>query len=118
MRLNNNEKYYWGLSFRHDIPETDWAYGFDISRDIDAPSFRLNSISQYQFDRPRSSIFFEHKDFYGMKVRPGIVNLLGGKDNFSRQFFTDRRDLGVLDYTESRSRGFDPFFTLEISSTF
>lgn len=117
-RLNNNEKYYFGLSFRHDIPETDWAYGFNISKDKDAPNFRLNSISQYEFDGARSSAFAEHKNFFGMKVRPAIINLFSGKDTFSRQFFTDRRDLGVLDYTESRSRGFDPFFSLEVSSTF
>ncbi len=117
-RLNGDEKYYWGLDFRHDIPDTEWAYGFSVSQDKDAPRYRLNNIGQYEFKGPRSSIFIEHKNFYGMKVTPSIVNLFSGTDDFTRQLFTDRRDLGVLDFTESRSRGFDPFFSLEVSSTF
>ncbi len=117
-RLNGDEKYYWGLEFRHDVPDTEWAYGFDISQDKDAPRYRLNNIGQYKFDGPRSSVFVEHKDFFGMKVKPSIVNLFSGTDDFTRQLFTDRRDIGVLDFTESRSRGFDPFFSLEVSSTF
>ena len=117
-RLNNDEKYFWGINFRHDIPATEWAYGFSISQERDARNYRLDNISLFEFSRPRSNVFIENKDIFGLKVTASFLNVFNGTDDFSREFFTDRRDLGMLDFTEARSRNFDVYFNLDISSTF
>ena len=63
-------------------------------------------------------MFIENKDIFGLKVTASFLNVFNGTDDFSREFFTDRRDLGMLDFTEARSRNFDVYFNLDISSTF
>ena len=117
-RLNNDKEVYLGANYRHDIPETDWAYGIETSYYSGAPSFRLNTISEYNFSTIRSIAFIEHKDVLGMKVVASLRNLLNGTDDFERQVFTDRRDLGVLDFTEFRSRDYRTFLNIEFSGTF
>ena len=117
-RLNNDKESYWRASFRHDIPETDLAYGGVISQFVGAPTYRLNTVSDYNFAGPWSTAFIEHKDVFGMKVIVSLRNLFNGTDDFKRQVFTDRRDQGVLDFTEFRSREFRRFLNIEFSGTF
>ena len=54
----------------------------------------------------------------GLKVRVFALNLFDSTDNFKRQIFTDRRDTGVLDFTEQRSRDFGLFGRVVVSGTF
>ena len=117
-RLNGDSISSWSTSFRHDIPKSDWAYGAYVQQSRDAPRYRLNTINQFNFDGPWSEVFIEHKDVLGMKVQASLKNLFDASDDFRREIFTDRRDLGVLDFTEERTRPFGLFFALEVSDTF
>ncbi len=117
-RLNNDKTSFWRASFRHDIPDTDWAYGISAEQFVASPTFRLNTINDFDFNGPWGSAFIEHKDVLGMKVVVSLRNLFDGTDDFKRQFFTDRRDQGVLGFTESRSRSFGRFVNIEFSGTF
>ncbi len=117
-RLNGDQISFWEVEFRHDIPESLWAYGFFLEQRKQAPVFRIDSIRQFNFDGPFSSAFIEHKNFFGMKINASVRNIFSGTDDFSQRIFTDRRDLGVLDFTEARSRNIDPFFNVKISGTF
>ncbi len=117
-RLNNDKETYWSAQFRHDIPNSDWAYGFFTDQFVNAPAFRLNTINDFHFDGPWGSAFIEHKDVLGMKVKLELLNLFDASDDFERQIFTDRRDVGELDFIESNSRKFDRFINIEFSGTF
>jgi len=117
-RLNNDKKSYWEVSYRHDVIDTQWAYGASANQGRNAPSFRLNSIGQYNYDGPWAMAFVEHKNIFGVKVNLSVRNLFNGTDDFQRQFFTDRRDLGALDFTESRSRAYKPYYLIEFSGEF
>jgi len=117
-RLNNDKISFWSVNYRHDIPETDWAYGFEANQFIASPTFRLNTINDFDFNGPWSTAFIEHKDVLGMKVVVSLRNLFDGTDDFERQIFTTRRDQGVLDFTEFRSRSFGRFVNIEFSGTF
>jgi len=117
-RLNNDKKSFWEFSYRHDIVGTQWAYGATADQYRNAPAFRLNSVSQFNFDGPWATVFAEHKNIFGLKVNASIRNLFNGTDDFKREFFTDRRDLGVLDFTESRSRESKPYYLIELSGDF
>jgi len=123
-RLNNDKISVWEVRLRHDIKGTKWAYGSTI-RDINnALIFRLNTISTPGGGggglqtKPRLSAFIEHKNIMGLKIKAEITNLLNGKDINDRQLFTDRRDLGVLDITESSRRQFGQTLRLNVSGTF
>ena len=117
-RLNGDKISYWSVSFRHDIPKTDWAWGFYSDQFLDAPSYRLSTINSFDFNGPWSQLFIGHKDIYGMKIRGTLKNFFNASDDFTREIYTDRRDLGVVDFTEQRTRPFGMFFQLDISGTF
>lgn len=117
-RLNRDLKSYWRFDFRHDIPDTNWAWGVFMDQEIQSSSFRLSTINNFKFNGPWGSAFIEHKDVFGMKVRVQAANLFNATDDFSREIFTDRRDIGVLDFTESNSRAFGVIGRLTVSGSF
>jgi len=116
--LNNDKRVYWFAEFRHDIPNTQWAYGLAIDQFTRAEDFRLFTRAYRDGHRPFGRAYIEHKDILGLKVRAEALNLFGARDDFTRQFFTDRRDIGVLDFTETRERSFDVFGRIRIEGTF
>jgi len=117
-RLNGDKKIFYSADFRHDIENTDWAYGFYMDRFAQAEVFRLNTVQQYEFPVPFSIFFIEHKDVFGLKVQGSFRNLFGSSDDFRRTIYTTRRDQGIVDFTEDRTRPFGPFFRLNVSGTF
>ncbi len=117
-RLNEDKQSRWNVEFRHDIPNTNWAYGGTLDHEIKAPVFRLDTISRETNTGPMATAFVEHKDVYGLKIRAGLRNLLDQTDDLVRQVFTARRDLGQLAFTESRVRPFGVIFSLDVSGTF
>jgi len=117
-RLNGDKKVYYSIDFRHDIPNTDWAYGIFADRFIESKVFRLTTEQQFTFTKPFTILFVEHKNIVGMKVRLDLRNLLNSGERFERRFFDNRRDLGQLERVERRERKFDPFIRLSISGTF
>lgn len=117
-RLSQDKTTFWHARFRHDIPKTDWAWGGGVREYADAPGFRLFTIEDSTLERPITYAFIEQKDFFGMKVRTELTNLIDSRENFERKIFTDRRDRGVLDFTEFQSRKFGPILNIEFSGTF
>ncbi len=117
-RLNTDKISRWSADFRHDIPNTNWAYGGTLDHNIQAPAFRLDTISLESNTRPMATAFVEHKDIYGLKIRIGIRNLFDQTDNLVREVFTARRDIGQLEFTESRVRPFGITYSLDVSGTF
>jgi hypothetical protein len=117
-RLNGDNKLNYFAEFRHDIPKTEWAYGIALDAFSQAAVFRLGTVNQYRSPVPFTWVYIEHKDIFGLKVKASARNLFGSSDDFRREVFTARRDQGVLDFTEDRSRPFGTFFRLEVSGTF
>ena len=121
-RLNGDKKILWKISLRHDIKNTDWAWGSTL-RDISkALVYRLDTISTQGGgdlqSRPQLSAFIEHKDIFGLKLRAEVINLLNSRDVSDRTLFTDRRDLGQPDITESSRKQFGQTLRLSLSGTF
>ena len=53
-----------------------------------------------------------------MKVKAELINLFNSSEDFTREVFTDRRDRGVLDFTEFQQRKFGSILNIEFSRTF
>lgn len=117
-RLNGDSRWHWGVGFRHDIPRTDYAYGFNLSQSREAPVYRLTTVQQFTFKGPSTSIFIEHKDIAGLKLNLQLSNLLKSSDDFGRTFYTQRRDLGRINFTEYREREFGVLLRAQLSGTF
>lgn len=114
-----SERTRWQLSadLRHDIPETDWAYGGGIYAFEQEPGVRLNQLSQFTFAGADGYLFVEHKDVAGLKVRATVGNLFNVGEDFTRTVFANRRH-GPAAFTETRDRSFGTVFSLDISGSF
>ena len=117
-RLNNDKKTFWSIKFRHDVPNTNWAYGADINQSRNAASYRLTTISQATEINPSLQAFIEHKDIFGLKVKGTLTNLLDQRDDFSREIYGARRDIGNLEIIEDRSRFAGMGARFNVSGTF
>lgn len=117
-QLSRDRKTFWHGRMRHDIPNTDWAYGGGAREFADYKGFRLFTTDDPTLRRPITYAFVEHKNIWGMKIKAEVINLLNSREEFTREVFTDRRDRGVLDVTEFESRAFGPILEIEFSGTF
>lgn len=117
-RLNGDSKVHFDVAFRHDIPETDWAYGAYVEHNVNARQYRLFSIDRNGNDKPYASVFVEHKDLMGMTLKADLGNLLGQEEFFERTRFTARRDVGVIQKTEEIKFNYGPILRLSLSGSF
>ncbi|MEO0450622.1 MAG: TonB-dependent receptor plug domain-containing protein [Pseudomonadota bacterium] len=115
--FNGNTIYYYELNFRHDIPNTDWAWGINYERFDQSPVFRRN-VRRY-FHQPQGFAwgFIEHKDIFGMTGSVFFANLLDSDDNFQRIVYEPDRN-GVISRIEDRSRNFGGILTLRLQGSF
>jgi hypothetical protein len=114
--INENLESQIEISFRHDVPRTQWAYGGNFFRYRQSPGFRLDQRFHF-VDTPGSlGVFVEHKDVFGLTMRASVDNLLGTNESFGRSFYTGIRP-GPIAFTENRDRFYGPIFTLTISGT-
>ena len=117
-QISRDLKTFWHARMRHDIPDTQWAYGAGVREYADYKGFRLFTTDDPTLERPITYSFIEHKDVFGMKVKAELINWLNSSEDFTREVFTDRRDRGVLDFTEFQARKFGPILNVEFSGTF
>ena len=117
-RLNDDKEIYYEASFRHDIPQTDWAYGFYLERYISADRYTLFSIERFGVDKPFTSVFVEHKDIAGMTLRASLRNLIDQEEFFERTRFTARRDVGVVQQFETIKYDYGPILSFSLSGDF
>lgn len=103
--------------FRHDIPRTEIAYGIEFERYRQAPGVRLNEFAQFITQPAFVGVYAEHKDVLGLRVRGGVFNLIGARDDLYRIAYVGRRD-GPIAFIEDRSRRIGPIFTVTISGSF
>ncbi len=111
----------WGVDFRHDIPGTQLAWGFEFETFEDGSQFRPFEISRFDEYPGENEIFIEHKDLFGLKVRFEIDSLVESGRRLDRRIFTTRRDLpgSVISRIENRERSYKgPIPRLQISDTF
>ena len=112
--FNGSTIYYYELQFRHDIPNTDWAWGINYERFENAPNFRSNVRRLFTQPQGFSWGFIEHKDIYGMTGSVFLGNLLDSDDNFQRIVYAP----GGIERIEDRSRNFGNILTLRLKGTF
>lgn len=106
------------VSIRHDIPNTDIAYGSALVYQRNTPRRGIFQTTNGQPDDPFSVFFVEHKDIYGLKLRGTFRNLGGFTERFRRTVYDGQRGPDTLDFIEDRERYFRKDFELSISGTF
>jgi outer membrane receptor for ferrienterochelin and colicins len=114
--INENMTRQIDITFRHDIPHTQLAYGAEFFQYRQSPLLRLDQ-RWHAVDHPGSlGAYVEHKNVFGLTVRATVDNLLGTDESFGRRFYDGLRTNAWL-FTENRDRFYGPIFTLTISGT-
>ncbi len=118
VRISDRLNTFYEVEFRHDVPGTDWAWGFGAQEERIAQAREPEEIGGTFSTGPFTDIFIERKDFYGMTANLKLLNLPNVKNGSRRAVFTGRRDTGVLDFTQNREQAYGRFLRLTLTGTF
>lgn len=105
------------LDLRHDVPDTDWAWGASLFHHHAAFNVRLTEINRYWEGPFFASVFVEHKDVMGLTVRATLGNVLDAGSFADRTVFVGRRT-GPIAFIERRERDIGPIFSFQVSGRF
>lgn len=115
--ISGNLQEYAELGLRHDVPDTDWAWGGDVSYAFHALDYRLTEVGRFWEGPLWGSLFVERKNLRGLTVRMTAGNLLDAMSMWNRTVYVDRRT-GPVDFVERRDRRIGPILAFSISGKF
>jgi hypothetical protein len=105
------------LSLRHDIPDSDWAWGGSMNYSLSALNYRLTEVGR-QWEGPVfANLYAEHKDVFGLTVRATLGNVAGARSMWDRTVFVGRRT-GPVAFFERRDRRIGPIFSFSVRGKF
>ena len=106
------------IGYRHDIPGSDIAYGFNFNTYHFQNYYRLGEVG-LGFEGPTfAGVFVEHKDVLGLTLRASAGNLLNGRNRFDRTVWAGRRTTSPVLLTEHRDRLIGPIFSVLLRGNF
>ena len=106
------------VQLRHDIPQSDWAYGGSLYTNQNAPYARRYEVGREGEGPSFVDLYVENKDVFGLTVNARVANILGARNKFQRTVFAgDRPDAPVL-FSEVMDRRIGPIFRFSVSGDF
>jgi hypothetical protein len=115
--ISNTLRHLVEWSLRHDIPESDWAWGASASYSFSNKYYRLTEVGR-QWEGPVwSALFVENKDVLGLTVRASVSNLTAARSMFDRIVYQGRR-LDPVDFIERRDRLIGAIFSFSVRGKF
>lgn len=115
--ISNSLQEFFSLALRHDVANTDWAWGTGYSYQLNAKSYRLTEVGR-QWEGPIwGDVYVEHKNVYGLTVRAGWYNLLAADSMWDRTVHAGRRTDPVA-FIEERDRQIGPIFSFQVRGKF
>jgi outer membrane receptor for ferrienterochelin and colicins len=116
-RISGSLQEFFNVSLRHDVADTDWAWGTGYSYQRNALSYRLTEVGRLWEGPVWGDVYLEHKDLGGLTVRAGVSNLLAADSMWDRTVHAGWRT-DPVDYIEKRDRQIGPIFTFAIRGKF
>ncbi|KGQ20506.1 TonB-dependent receptor [Lysobacter dokdonensis DS-58] len=115
--ISNNLAELASIALRHDIPNTDWAWGGAIDYSYYELDYRLTEVGR-QWEGPIwGNLFVERKNLLGMTIRLQASNLGDAMSMWDRTVYVDRRT-GPIDFHEMRNRTIGPIYSITFSGKF
>lgn len=115
--ISNSMQEQFAFALRHDIPNTDWAWGTGYSYYLAAKRYRLTEVGR-QWEGPIwGDVYIEHKNVYGLTVRAGWYNLLAADSMWDRTVHAGRRT-DPVSFIEERDRQIGPIFSFSVRGKF
>ncbi len=103
---------------RHDIPNSDWAWGLGFEHFNANPYFRLSEVG-LDYEGPTYTYgFVENKDVLGLTVRMQVFNLTNGRHFVHRTVYDGYRGQGPVLFHEDTDERVGLIYTLTVKGTF
>lgn len=109
---------WWNLQFRKDHPESQVAWGFDLNSSGDSESFRLDEFQLNTQDNPTINLFIETTRFFGVTLRANLDDASRTESQRVRQLFDAPRDVGLIEFVETREANNGLLLRLTVEGTF
>ncbi|WP_066555135.1 Plug domain-containing protein [Croceicoccus bisphenolivorans] len=116
--ISGNDWYTAKAEFRHDIPNTDVAYGVTLQSSRERPRYYLTEVREEWEGPVFMQVFAEHKDVLGMTVRGEMGNVAGARNRLERTVWDGRRLRDPVLVRESGDRLIGPIFRLLVKGSF
>ncbi len=117
-RFDRNSPFEIRLDFRHDVADTDWAWGLEFRDTQQALGYRVAEVS-LDYNVPTfGAVYIEHKDVFGLTVRARVANLFDGHNVLQRTIYAGPRNVAPVLFTEDRSLSIGTVFNLTVSGSF
>jgi len=117
-RFDGNDPFEVSLDFRHDIPSTEWAYGWFFQDTERAPFFRVEQEAFEFGPSTFGALFIEHKDVFGATANVRLGNIFNGGETLLRTVFDGPRGSSPVLFTEDRRRDRGQTITLTLTGSF
>lgn len=115
--ISNSLQEFFSVSLRHDIQNTDWAWGSGYSYQLNAKNYRLTEVGRLWEGPVWGDVYVEHKNVYGLTVRAGVYNLLAADSMWNRTVHAGRRT-DPVDFIEERDRQIGPIWSFSVRGKF
>lgn len=109
---------FYDVKFRHDLPDTSWAYGVELQKQRVAPLYRINDVTDYWYREPYTEVFVENKDVFGLTVRGSVGNVFTKDGERLERYIYEGTRADPLAVVERRERNFGVLFRLNIDGSF
>ena len=115
--ISGNLLHFIDVTLRHDIPDSDWAWGGNANYALYAKDYRLTEVGRLWEGPVWASLYVEHKDVMGLTVRGTIGNILAATSMWDRIVYQGRRT-GPIQQIEHRDRLIGPIFSFQVRGKF
>ncbi len=106
------------IALRHDIPDSDWAWGGAADYSHNQPNYRSNQVDRIWEGPSFASVFIENKDVFGLTVRAQVGNILNARSRRHRIVYGGLRGETPITSIEERDRLIGPIFSFSVRGKF
>ena len=109
---------FYEVGYRHDIPESPFAWGLVFAETSTNVGYRLNQKTVQEHTWPQAhKLFVEHKDIAGMTLKIALEDVFGFTWNNSRTFYDGDRN-GAITGRETNSKQSPWFIFVSLTGNF
>ena len=102
------------LDLRHDVPDTQFAWGVSVSHDHYAKNYFLTEVYRSWEGPVWFDVFVEHKNIMGLTVRATVGNIFNARHRLTRDVYLGRRNEKPLSFFQDNNQLIGPIFAFSV----